>query len=41
MPNNSEVGTAGDNSSAGAGKGFRMVAADRSNSVSPKEANEK
>jgi|GEM_PF-5104280 hypothetical protein len=41
MPNNSDVGTAGNNSSAGAGKGFSMVVADGGNSGGPKEANEK
>jgi hypothetical protein len=41
MPNNSEVGTADNNSSAGAGKGFSMVVADGSNLGGPKEADEK
>ncbi len=42
MPNNSEVSTAGNNSSAGAGKGSSVVVADaRCNSGGPKEANEK
>jgi len=32
MPNNSEVSAAGNNSGAGAGKGFRIAVADGGNS---------
>jgi hypothetical protein len=41
ISDNSEGITAGNNSSAGAGKGFSMVVADGSNSGGLKEANEK
>jgi hypothetical protein len=41
MPNNSEVSTANNNSSAGAGKGFSMAAADGCNLGGPKEVDEK